>query len=67
MGLIKSLMSLKLELTAQGVAEHTDVQSRVWYHSAIQVPISGFILSLAVARASRLGLNNEIEKIKQHL
>ena len=34
----KSLSSLRLELMSQGIAQHTNVQSRVWYHSAIQGP-----------------------------
>ena len=34
----KSLLSLRLKLMAQGMAQHTNDQSRVWYHSAIQVP-----------------------------
>ena len=32
----KSLASLRLKL--QGTAQHTGVQSRVWYDSDIQVP-----------------------------
>ena len=32
----KNLSSPRVELTAQGVTQHTDVQSQVWYHSAIQ-------------------------------
>ena len=34
----KSLSSPRLKLMAQGMAQYTDVQSRVWYHSAIQAP-----------------------------
>ena len=36
---IKSLLSPRHELTAQGAAQHTNVQSYVWHHSAIQAPI----------------------------
>ena len=32
LGSKKSLSSLRLELTAQGMAQHTNVQSQVWYH-----------------------------------
>ena len=32
----KSLSSLRLKLLAQGMAQRTDDQSQVWYHSAIQ-------------------------------
>ena len=35
----KSLLSLRLKLMAQGMAQCTDIQGRVWYHSAIQVPL----------------------------
>ena len=34
----KSLLSLRLELMFQDMAQHTDDQSQVWYHSAIQTP-----------------------------
>ena len=34
----KSLMSPRLELTAQGMAQCTNDQSQVRYHSAIQAP-----------------------------
>ena len=34
----KSLLSLRIELTAQGMPQSTDDQSLVWYHSAIQAP-----------------------------
>ena len=33
-----SLSSPRLQLTAQGMAQCTDDQSLVWYHSAIQAP-----------------------------
>ena len=36
----KSLSSQMLELTTQGMAQHTNDQSQVWYHSAIQVPLT---------------------------
>ena len=39
LGLKKSLSSPRLKLTAQGMAQCTDDQSRVWYHSAIQAPL----------------------------
>ena len=39
-GPIKSLPSPRLNLTAQGMAKCNDVQSQVWYHSAIQAPLS---------------------------
>ena len=38
LGPIKSLLLLRCKLTAQGMADHTNVQSRVLYHSAIRVP-----------------------------
>ena len=34
----KCLSSLRLKLTTQGMAQHTNDQSLVWYHSAIQAP-----------------------------
>ena len=34
LGLLKSLSSPRLKLTAQGMAQHTNVQSQLWYHSA---------------------------------
>ena len=34
----KSLLSPRLKLMAQDMAQCTDDQSQVWYHSAIQVP-----------------------------
>ena len=40
MGLEKSLLSPRLKLIAQGMAQCTDDQSQVWYHSAIQAPLS---------------------------
>ena len=36
----KSLSSQRLKLTVQGMAQCTDDQSRVWYHSTIQAPLS---------------------------
>ena len=39
LGLKKSLLSPRLKLTAQGMAQPTDDQSWVWYHSAIQAPL----------------------------
>ena len=38
LGRKKSLSSPRLQLMAQGMAQCTDDQSRVWYHSAIQAP-----------------------------
>ena len=38
LGLKKSLSSPRLDLTAQGMVQHTDDQNRLWYHSAIQAP-----------------------------
>ena len=35
----KSLLSLRLELTAQGMGQHTNDQSQVWYLSTIQAPL----------------------------
>ena len=35
----KSFLSPRLELAAQGMAQHIDDQSQVWYHSAIQAPL----------------------------
>ena len=29
---------------AQGMAQYTDDQSQVWYHSAIQVPLHGLLI-----------------------
>ena len=40
LGLKKSLLLPRPELMAQGMALCTDVQSQVWYHSAIQAPLS---------------------------
>ena len=42
LGPTKSLSSLRLELTAQGMVQCTDDQSRVWYHSAMQAPLPFF-------------------------
>ena len=36
MGVKKILLSLRLELMAKGMVQHTDDLSRVWYHSGIQ-------------------------------
>ena len=36
LGLKKSLLSPRFKLMAQAMAQCTDVQSRVWYHSVIQ-------------------------------
>ena len=38
LGQKKSLLSPRLELTAQGMAQYTDDKSQVWYHWAIQAP-----------------------------
>ena len=35
----KSLLSLRLELTAQGMMQYTDDLSQVWYHPAIHAPL----------------------------
>ena len=37
LGLKKSLWLSRLKLTAQGIVQHSNVQSQVWYHSAIEV------------------------------
>ena len=42
----KSLLSPRLELMAQGMVQHTDNQSWVWYYSAIQAPQSEQTLSI---------------------
>ena len=38
LGMKKSLSSLRLELSAQGMAQCTDEKSQEWYYSAIQAP-----------------------------
>ena len=44
LGLKKSLSPPRLKYTAQGIAQPINVQSRVWYHSAIQAPLFDEIL-----------------------
>ena len=39
LGQKKSLKSLRLKLMAHGMTQHTNDQSRVLYHSAIQAPL----------------------------
>ena len=36
-----SLSSPRLKLMAQGMVQTINVQSQVWYHSAIQAPLRG--------------------------
>ena len=38
LGALKSLLFPRLKLVSQVMAQHNDVQSQMWYHSAIQVP-----------------------------
>ena len=45
LGQKKSLLSPRLNLTAQGLAQQTDDQSQVWNHSAIQAPLLKFHIS----------------------
>ena len=35
---------MRLKLMAQGMVQHADVQSQVWYHSAIQAPYNKYYL-----------------------
>ena len=39
------MLSPRLELTGQGLVQHTNVQSRAWYHSTIQAPLLNGILN----------------------
>ena len=49
LGLKKSLSSPRLELTAQGMVQHTNDQSRVRYHSATQVPLTIIDVTLFIS------------------
>ena len=48
LGLKKSLSSPRLKLTAQGMAQCTNDQSLVWYHSAIRAPPNELLLYLDI-------------------
>ena len=59
----KSLLSPKLELTAQGMVQHTDDQSQVWYHSAIQAP---YLLDINFWKHFFLAFEHFVLQIKHH-
>ena len=58
LGSKKSMFSPRLKLTAQGMAQYTDDQSQVWYHSAIQAPqkCKGLVYFLYITLWSYLSL-----------